>query len=586
MARSSNRWGAAARLAFGLVAVVSGVGALAIAQGPGRATTYVGHSDLAAALGLGAGFALILAGVVTSFGPRARWIGDLALLAGFVWFAPAWIGWEAGPSLVRSLGMLSAGFILPLLLHVVLAYPGGRVQTTAGRALVGAAYIEASLTALGKALFRDPFFDLNCWANCTDNVFLVRSLPSLARTIETIDLWFAVAAAVVFATVCGWRLLGHSGPARRVLFPVVAPAMLLAGAIAAHSIALHRMPLEDPSDPIFFLIFAITAAAIVLLAAGLVLAFVRTRLQRRAVARIVMTLGEAPPAGTLESALGQALGDPELQIAYWLPNSRRYVDANGQPVAESLATAGRVVTTLVRDDRRVAVVSHAAGVSEIETEMGPAFRLALENERLQAEGLAQLAELRASRTRIVETGDEERRRLERDLHDGAQQRLLAVSYDIRLARANVDADGDVQTGSTLAAALDGAQDALDELRELAHGIYPAILEEAGLAAALASFADTASLQVEMKEVSEERYPSSIETTSYLFVVEAVEDAAARDATYAAITAVRHDERLVLGVEDDGSERTSAMTRPADRVGALGGTLEVGPMIVRAEIPCA
>jgi signal transduction histidine kinase len=586
MVRFSIRRGAATRLVVGVLAVASGLGALAVAQGGGRFTTYAGYSNLAATLTVVAGFSLVLAGLVTSFGRPAGRIGDLALVAGFVWFAPVWIGWEGGPSLVRSLGMLSAGFVFPLLLHVALAYPGGRVQMTTARVLVGAAYIEAFLSSLGRALFRDPFFDPDCWANCTDNVFLVRSLPSLARAIEVTDRWFAVAAAAAFVTICVWRLLTHSGPAHRALLPVVMPATLLAGAIAAHSIALHEMALEDPSDPVFFSIFVITSAAVILLAAGLVWASLRTRLQRRAVAKIVTSLGETPPPGTLESALGRALGDSELQIAYWLPNSRRYVDANGRPVAEPVAITGRVITSLVRDDRLVALVSHAAGVPELESEMGPAVRLALENERLQAEGLAQLAELRASRTRIVETGDAERRRLERDLHDGAQQRLLAVSYDIRLARANADADGDVQTGLLLAAALDGVQAALDELRELAHGIYPAILGEAGLAAALATLADTAPLQVQISGVAEERYPSSSETAAYLLVVEALEDAAARDATYAAVTAAREDERLVVSVEDDGFGRTSAMAQSADRVGALGGSLEVGSMILRAEIPCA
>jgi signal transduction histidine kinase len=585
MARSSTRWWGAARPAFGLVAVASGVGALAIVQGPGRATTYAGHSDLAAALGLGAGFALVLAGLVISFGPRGRRIGDLALLAGFVSFAPVWIGWEGGPSLVRSLGMLSAGFIFPLLLHVVLAYPSGRVHPTASRVLVGTAYIEAALSTLGRSLFRDPFFDPNCWANCTDNVFLVRSVPSLARAIELSDLWFAVAAAGAFATICGRRLLKDSGPARRVLLPVAVPGMLFAAATAAHSITLQQMPLEDPSHPGFFSIFVITSGAVALLAAGLVWGFFRARVQRRVVARIVTRLGEAPPPGSLEAALGRALGDPELQIAYWLPNSRRYVDASGRPVAEPVATTGRVITTLVRDDRRVALVSHAAGLPEIEREMGPAVHLALENERLRAEGLAHLAELRASRTRIVETGDAERRRLERDLHDGAQQRLLAVSYDIRLARANADTDGEVQPGSFLAAALDGAQAALDELRELAHGIYPAILEEAGLAAALATLADTAPLQVRIGDVDEERHSASVEAAVYLLVVEAVEDAAARGATYAAVTATRDDEQLVAIVQDDGSERTSELVRLADRVGALDGNLEVGPTMLQAEIPC-
>src|SRR5205814_4787205 len=133
--------------------------------------------------------------------------------------------------------------------------------------------------------------------------------------------------------------------------------------------------------------------------------------------------------------------------------------------------------------QEVAIVNHTASVAELEPELRAAIRLALENERLQAEVLAQLRDLRASRTRIVETSDAERRRLEHDLHDGAQQRLLALSYDLRLARAAAEADGGREVATLLASAGDEAQAALGELRELAHGIYPAILAGAGLARA-------------------------------------------------------------------------------------------------------
>jgi signal transduction histidine kinase len=218
--------------------------------------------------------------------------------------------------------------------------------------------------------------------------------------------------------------------------------------------------------------------------------------------------------------------------------------------------------------------------------MGAAVRLALENERLQAEVLAQLHDLRVSRTRIVETGDAERRRLERDLHDGAQQRLLALSYDLRLAGSAAEADGDAQTASLLAEATGDAQAALGELRELAHGIHPAILTEAGLGPALASLADAAPLAVEIGATAEERYPASVESAAYLVVAEAIKDAARRHASYAAASAIRDDERLVVEVEDDGSERTSTMIHLADRVGAVGGTLEVEPTTLLAEIPCA
>jgi signal transduction histidine kinase len=574
-----------ARLAAGPVALAVGLGALAVAQGAGRFTTYAGQSGLTAALTIATGLGLVAAGLVTAFSRPTGRIGDLAVLAGLVWFAPVWVGWDKGPPLVRSLAMLAAGFAFPLLLHLVLAYPSGQLHGTAARMLVAAAYLETMVVALGRALFRNPFFDPNCWANCTDNSFLVRSLPQLARAIELADRWFTVAAVAALVAVLGWRLLRDSGPARRALLPVAPAAILLAGAVTAHAVALQRRPLEDPSDPAFRTIYALGCTAVILLAAGLVWATVRTRSQRRAVARIATNLGQAPPPGSLQAGLAQAVGDPELRIAYWLPDAEHYVDATGRPVPEPAAAPGRVITTLVRDGGRIAVVSHTAALPELERELGAAVRLALENERLQAEALAQLDQLRASRVRIVETGDSERRRLERDLHDGAQQRLLALSYDLRLARAQAEADGDSPTGSLLTEATGQAQTALDELRELAHGIYPAILAEAGLAPALATLADAAPLPVELRDAAEGRYPAEVETCAYVLVAEALQDAAGRDASHATVSVARDGGRLVVTVEDDGTDRTSAMVQLADRVGALDGQLAVEPTRLRAELPC-
>jgi signal transduction histidine kinase len=574
-----------ARLAAGLVALAVGVGALAVAQGPGRFTTYAGRSGLATALTVATGLALVAAGLVTAIGHPAGRIGDLAVLAGLVWFAPVWVGWDKGPPLVRSLAMFAAGFAFPLLLHLLLAYPSGRLHGTAARALVIAGYAEAVLAAFGQALFRDPFFDPNCWANCTDNLFLLRSLPRLARGIEAADRWFTAAAAAALVTLCARRLLRDSGPARRALLPVALPAILLAGAVMAHTVALQGMPQEDPSDPAFRAIFVTGCVAVLLLAAGLVWATVRTRVQRRAVAQIATSLGQAPPPGSLQAALARAVGDPDLQIAYRLPDAEQHVDANGRPVAQPVAGPGRAVTALVRDGRRIAVVSHTAALPDLERELGAAVRLALENERLQAEVLAQLDQLRASRIRIVETGDAERRRLERDLHDGAQQRLLALSYDLRLARAHAQADGDSRTGSVLTEATDQAQAALAELRELANGIYPAILAEAGLMPALATLADTAPLPVQIRGADQGRYPAAVVRAAYLLVAEALQDAAGRGATHTTVSVVRTGERLVVTVDDDGTTRTAAMVQLADRVGALDGQLAVEPTRLRAELPC-
>jgi signal transduction histidine kinase len=575
-----------ARLAAGPVALAVGLGALAVAQGPGRFTTYAGRSSLTASLTVAAGLGLVAAGLVTSFSRPAGRIGDLAVLAGLIWFAPVWVGWDKGPPLVRSLGMLAAGLAFPLLLHLVLAYPSGQLHGTIARVLVAAVYLETMVVALGQAFFRKPFFDPNCWANCTDNSFLLRSLPQLARAIEVADRWFTATAAAVLVALCAWQLLRDSGPARRALLPVALPATVLAGAVIAHAVALQRRPLEDPSDPAFRTIFALGCTAVILLAAGLVWATVRTRSQRRAVAQITAGLGQAPPPGSLQAALAQAIGDPELQIAYWQPDSQHYVDANGQPIAQPVAGPGRAVTALVRDGRQIAVVSHTAALPDLERELGAAVRLALENERLQAQALAQLDQLRASRVRIVETGDSERRRLERDLHDGAQQRLLALSYDLRLAGARAAADGDSQTASLLTRATDQAQAALGELRDLAHGIYPAILAEAGLTPALATLADAAPLPVELRHAAEGRYPVVVETCAYLLVAEALDDAAGRDASHATVSVDRDGGQLVITVHDDGTDRSSAMVELADRVGALDGQLTVEPTRLRAELPCA
>jgi len=578
-------WVRPARLAAAPLGLAVAVGALLIAAGPGMFTTYAGRSGLAAGLMVAAGLALVLAGLLASQTSRTGRAGDLAMLAGIVWFAPVWVGWELGPPLVRTIGMLAAGFAFPLLFYLVLTFPGGRSPSAGTRALTWALYLEAALAALGLALFRDPYLDPACWANCTDNVFLVRSLPALARAVTAADRWFTVAAATTLLAVCAWRLLARRGRARVVLVPIALPAMVFAAATGAHAIALSRMPVEDPGNPAFQLIFDVQNAAVILLAAGLAMDAVMTVVHRRGVARIVANLGEAPAPGSLESALARALGDPELRVAYWLPDVQSYVDAQGRPVAEPAAAPGRLVTALMQQDRRVAMVSHAATLPELEREFGAAIRLGLENERLQAEILFQLSEVRASRARIVQAGDAERRRLERNLHDGAQQRILALSYDIRLAHASAEADADDRTRLFLEQALADVQAGLGELRELAHGIYPAILTEAGLGPALATLADSASIPVELDDAVQRRYPEVIETAAYLMVAEAIEDAAGRGAGYAAVTVAHRDGRLTVTVEDDGRDRISPMAEIADRVGALDGILTVKPTWMGAQIPC-
>jgi signal transduction histidine kinase len=581
----SIRWTDSRRLAVFALGVGYALGALAIVQVPPGAT-YAGRSSAAASLLVVAGLSLIVGGLfVTSVDPIRR-LGDPAVLAGFTWFGPVWEGWEGGPPLVRSLGMVVSAFTFAFLAHLILAYPTGALRYWFDRSLVRVVYVEALLVALGLALVRDPFFDPDCWINCTDNVFLVRSLPDLARAIVLADRWFTVAVATALVVSVAWRLATGSGSAARALGPIVAPTVLLAGAIWGRAVALERTPVEDPSDPVFFANFVLGCVGVIVLALAVVWAAARSRLHHRAVARIVTDLRDVPAPGSVEAALARAVGDPELRIAYWLPALGRFVNASGEALDEPPESPGRSVTTLAREDRRVAVVSHLATLPDLERELGSAVRLGLENERLQAEALAHLAELRVSRARIVETGDAERRRLERDLHDGAQQRLLALTYDIRLALTAAEEEGDTKAASLLRQALDRSHEALGELRELAHGIYPAILAEAGLGPALETLADAAPIPVEIGARAAGRCSSAAEAAAYLAASEGIRDAVERGASFVDISVTVADGSLVITVEDDGSERVSPHIALADRFGAAGGELILEPQRVRGEVPCA
>lgn len=573
-----------ARLALGVLAIGAAVGAYMIAEGPGHSTTYAGTSTAAVVLWFCAGLGLIAAGLLMTARRSSAASAELALAAGLAWFAAAWIAWQEGPPLARSTAALLAAFMFPLVAHLVLSYPTGRLRSPPARAVVAAAYVEACVVAAALALFREPYLDRACWANCSVNSFIVASLPRVTAGVEFVDRWLLATEAVAVAWICAGRLRRASRIARRRLAPIDLAACGLAVAMVARAVALQHSPVEDPFRGTLRAIFAGTAISVTMLAAGLVRAVARGRAERRAVSRVLASLDEAPAPGFLQAALAQALGDAELRIAYPLAANARYVDAHGKAVEEPTPSGGRALTRLTREGQPVAIVSHAEA-SDLAAYVGPSILLGLENERLHAEVLARLDELRASRARIVETADRERRRLERDLHDGAQQGLLALSYDLRLASAAADADEDTETALFLSDAVAQTQAALEELRELAHGIFPAVLTEVGLAAALATFADTAPVPVQLGEIERARHPSIVDATAFFAVTEAVHDAARRNATFAAVSIREDQRRLMVDVEDDGVERNSNLMGVVDRVGALSGTVAVGPRSLRAEIPC-
>lgn len=245
------------------------------------------------------------------------------------------------------------------------------------------------------------------------------------------------------------------------------------------------------------------------MAAGLV--WVSTA--RAAVADLVVELEHTPP-GSVRDALARTLGDPSLELALWLPERSTHVDGDGRPL-ELPAGSARAVTVLGPAQAPVAALVHDPVLLErrgLLASAGAAGRLALENERLQAELRLQLEELRASRTRIVQAGDEERRRLERNLHDGAQQRLLVLGLALQLVRAQLGPETN-GAAEILAEADAELRAALDELRELARGIHPAVLTEQGLGAALKTLGERSPMPITIVETPEERLPAPAEVAA-------------------------------------------------------------------------
>ncbi len=301
----------------------------------------------------------------------------------------------------------------------------------------------------------------------------------------------------------------------------------------------------------------------------------------RGLGTLVSRLSQAPQAGGLRGELARALGDPSVELAYWLPESEQYVDAEGKPVRLPPPGSGRAVTQVEREGRRIAAIVHDPALLEDPEPVraaGAAAALALENERLEAELHAKVEQLSRSRARIVESGYAVRRRLERDLHDGAQQRLVSLALSLRILRSRVD--GDVEAARELEYARTELDQALEELRELARGIHPSVLSDRGLGAALEGLAHRAPLPVELDGKPEERLPERVESAAYFVVSEALTNVAKyAQATHASINVARNNGHVLVEVSDDGVGGADPATGTGlrgllDRVAALGGKLEV------------
>jgi signal transduction histidine kinase len=524
---------------------------------------------------------LVVGGVLLLLGlsllrPGARF-GLLLALAAIAWPAAEWNTPAAGAAFTGGLVLSTAW--APLLAAAALRGPDERRLTRPAIVLVGLG-VAASIGVLGfaAAVNFDPA-DRGC-AQCPVNWLLVRGDAGAWSDLARAGLVLTIAWTVGFALFAIVRLARSTPPRRRLTGPVLLPAavaLALLGVDALHGVGRGFLS-NDTTDRA---LWAGEVAALALVGAGVATGRVRARRRRTELARLVVDIGAASP-GSLRERLATLLHDPSLELFHQLDEEAGWIDGEGRR-ATPTAGAGRQVTYVAAGGRRISALVHRAGLLDdpaMVAEIEVTARLALENERLHALRQAQLDALRAASGRIVERGDGERRRLERDLHDGAQQRLVTVALGVRLARRRHVAD-DPTLEAELAEVETELNRAVGELRRIAEGLFPAALDAEGLAAAIELLAEQEPRLV-TGALPGGRCTPAVESAAYYLVDQSLLMASSGDVTVDAHR--RHGQLLV---ELRAASGFGALpVRVVDRIGAVGGAVVADPAILQAELPCA
>ena len=556
--------------------------------------TFAGRSSDAAAAWLIAGLALIAAGLYLWLGADRRREAALFGLAAVAWYLTEWNNPGVGIGPVFTVGLVARSIAPAVVAHAILAYPLGHLNSRLERLIIAVAYIDTALVlGLLPALFFDPAAH-QC-VLCPPNVLLVEAKPDLVDGLNWLgtSLLLGWTAGVVALAIK--RSVQSSRAMRRVTAPVLVAGsvymLLVLGAVARNA-----APGPMAGAPTAYWLTLGQAVALLAIGLGVGWSWIIRRRTRSRIASLVVDLGTSPLSGGLQQMLAATLHDSELRLGYPIVDRDRPMDAAGRVVD---APDGSVETPLARQGRTVAVLFHRPGLLDdagVVEEVVAAARLALDNERLQAEARARIEDLHASRARIVATTDAERRRLERDLHDGAQQRLVELSLALGLTRARVGED------ATLSGLINDAEErvwrAIDGLRDVAHGIYPAVLSSDGLAAAIEALGERVPIPISLVNIPRDRFPTAVESAAYFFVAEVAGPFAMRTgATRALVDSRRDGDGLTLSVILEGvanrmdSELKSRLVDLEDRIGALDGLVTVeharrDEFRIRAEIPCA
>jgi signal transduction histidine kinase len=516
-------------------------------------------------------------------------VGRLMVLTGFAWFAGLLT--EATSPLPYTIGVLVQYVWIVGFIYLLLCFPSGRLPGAIDRGLIGFGVVLAVAVELAAMLYGNKT-GLRCSA-CPNNLLHAFSNDTRAQALLNLQRIGAGLLALGTISVLGVRWWRASTAQRRAVTPV-----LVAGSLTMFALTwtivddLLGNPLGRTPAYVFFYSAATVPIAVLVV-------FAQRRLARGKVAGLVVQLGEQGTLVDLRTALARALGDPSLELAFWYPAEERYVRADGRQLELPGEGDERRSTFVEHDGQPIAVLLHDAALehnADLVQSVCAAAGLALENERLHAELRARLVELQASRARLVEATDAERRRIERDLHDGTQQRLVSIAMSLGLLESKLPAQPDAaapivrQTREALALAL-------AELRELTHGILPPLLTERGLPAALEELARRAALPTHLHAAVERRLSDQVESAAYFVASEAVANAVKHShGSEVRIAAVLDGGVLTVEAVDDGIGGASAgggsgLRGLADRVEALGGRLIVSSppgrgTTLRAEIPCA
>jgi len=508
--------------------------------------------------------------------PESRF-GVLMIAAGFT-LAATTLQWSPArlPYTVGLLLDLLPAVVFP---HVFLAFPSGRLQGRAERILIGVGYVTAIAGSVLVAALGG--FDPR-------NLLTVTPDAGLAEAVQNVQLMILAGVCLVgvLLLVRRKRAAGHTP--RRLLGLLVDSFSLGLITFAALLVAAVF------GLPGFEQLRLVTFAVLGLAPLAFLAALLDARLARSGVAGLLVELRADPV--DLRASLARALRDPTLTLAYWLPQYGTWSDEDGREVAVPDPDPRRTATILERDGEHVAALLYDTSLQdehELVAAVSAAADMARENGRLQAELRARLQELHGSRIRVIEAGQRERQRLERDLHDGAQQRLVALSLELSVLRERLTGDPDAR----------GRVDrmkhevlvSLDELRDLARGLHPAVLSGHGLAVAVESLAARAAVPVGLSVDLRRRLPDAVEVTAYYVVAESLTNIGKHArATSATVKVKDGDETLVVEVTDDGTggadtEKGSGLRGLADRVEALDGELRIwtrqgNGTRVRAEIP--